>query len=461
MEEVPPLSAILTSVLPFIGILVVLVVVHELGHYVTAKLSGVKVLEFGIGYPPRLFGIRRGETEYTINILPLGGFVRLLGEEDPSDPRSLAAQPAWRRLVVMGSGSFMNFVLAVTLFSITFLIPKEVPVGRAVIAQVVPDSPAAQAGLRPGDIIHTIAGRDVQSVPEASYNIRLHLGENIPITVSRIDPSTGLSEMRTVYVRPRWAPPPYTYTVQLGQDVDAVADATGFERATVRQAAGIDTRLPEGRELRIQHNGETIEYVPQPGETIETVARFLRVPEEAVAAAAGLPDPNRLTAGMELRFAQGATGIRIAPQYTFTESRSYGLVESVRRGWRTTFDSLKLARNEIIAWVRGGTAPAVSGPIGIAQTTGEVVREAGWRSIVDLAALLSINLAVLNILPLPMLDGGRMTFVLIEIARRGRRIAPNKEALVHLIGMGALLILVIVLSYFDIARIVRGDSIFR
>jgi regulator of sigma E protease len=181
------LDVILRSLLPFLGVLVVLVVIHELGHFVTAKLAGVKVLEFGIGYPPRLFGFKFGETEYTLNILPLGGFVRLLGEEDPSDPRSLAAQPAPQRLVIMGAGSFMNFVLAIALFTVALMIPREVPVGRAVISQVIPGSPAEQAGLKAGDVILKIDGRDIDSVPEASYNIRLNLGENTPIVVRRTD----------------------------------------------------------------------------------------------------------------------------------------------------------------------------------------------------------------------------------------------------------------------------------
>src|SRR3990172_12419233 len=106
--------------------LVVLIVVHELGHFVTAKLAGVHVLEFGLGYPPRLFGIKRGETEYTLNALPLGGFVRLLGEEDPGHPRSLAAKPRWVRLVGLRSGALMDVLLAIVLFALAPIIPPHV-----------------------------------------------------------------------------------------------------------------------------------------------------------------------------------------------------------------------------------------------------------------------------------------------------------------------------------------------
>jgi regulator of sigma E protease len=455
------LDVLTSTILPFLGILVVLVVVHELGHYLSAKLFGVKVLEFGIGYPPRAFAIKRGETEYSINILPLGGFVRLLGEEDPSDPRSLAAQPAPQRLIIMGAGATMNFILAIGLFALALMIPREVPVGQAVIAQVVPDSPAAVAGIQRGDIIETIDGRKIQSVSEAGYNIRLNLGEDTPITLKRTDPITQEISYHTVRVKPRWAASPFEYAVKPGDNVETVAQATGFDRDTVREAAGIDTVLEPGRRLVFGTGQDAIHYETKEGDTIETVARQLRVSDEDVAAAAGLPDPMVLTAGSTLLFQQGATGIRIAPQYPYTETRSEGLIPALSQGWRSTFDSLKLARNEAWAWFKGGTAAPVSGPIGIAQVTGEVVKEAGWKSLMDFAALLSINLAIINILPLPMLDGGRMAFVVIEILRRGRRIAPAKEALVHFVGMAALLTLVIVLSYFDVARIVRGEEFFR
>jgi regulator of sigma E protease len=320
-----------------------------------------------------------------------------------------------------------------------------------VISEVVPGSPAALAGLRPGDMIQEIDGRRIDNVADASYNIRLNLGEDTEIVVRRTDPMTNQPYLESVHVTPRWAPPPFEYVVQPGDDVDKVSQATGFDLDSVRVAAGIETALPE-----------TVKYTPQvEGETIAYVARNLRLPDDAIAAAAGLPEQNRLEAGATLRFPQGATGIRIGSQFPYTEIRSLGPWEALQRGWRSTFDSLKLARNEFYSWFKGGTSAPVSGPIGIAQATGEVFKEAGWKSLMDLGALLSINLAILNILPLPMLDGGRMAFVVIEVLRRGRRIAPAKEALVHFVGMVALLILVVVLSYFDVARIVNGESLFR
>src|SRR3970040_1031760 len=123
------MHTVLYSILPFVGMLVALIVVHELGHYITAKIFGVKVLEAGIGYPPRAWGFTWRGTIYSINWLPLGGFVRLLGEKDPSAPQSLAAQPAWKRLIVLVSGSGMNFILPIILFAIAFMLPRQVAVG--------------------------------------------------------------------------------------------------------------------------------------------------------------------------------------------------------------------------------------------------------------------------------------------------------------------------------------------
>jgi regulator of sigma E protease len=446
---------IFNSLVPFIAIIVVLIVVHELGHFVTAKLARVRVLEFGLGYPPRLWAKKHGDTEYSINALPLGGFVRLLGEEDPTDPRSLASKPRPVRLLVLSAGSLMNFLFAIALFTVVFMSPREVPAGRAVVNEVMPGSPAKEAGLRPGDIIWEIDGQEVHNVPETSRAIRLRLGETMTWLVKRE------GELMAIDVQARWAAPDLVHVVKPGEDVETVAERLGLSASTVRQAANIESILEPGQELTIRDGPDIITYTAQEGDTVSSVAQRLRVSVDAVTAAAALPDQNKLEVGQELRFPQGPTGIIIRPQYLFTETQSYSLFKAMPLAARNTIDSLTLARNEIISWVKGGGNPEISGPIGIAQATGEVVEEAGWKLLLDFAALLSVNLAVINILPLPMLDGGRIVFVLLEIVRGGRRVAPQKEALVHLIGLVALLTLVVVISYFDIVRIIQGDSIFR
>ncbi len=449
------MNAFLQAVLPFVGIIVVLIIVHEIGHFTAAKLAGVKVLEFGIGFPPRIRGFKRGETEYTINAIPLGGFVRMAGEEDPNEPRSLASKPRPIRLLVLCAGSFMNLLMAVFLFALALTIPREVSIGRAVISEVVPNAPAERAGLEAGDVIYEINGRDVKNVQEASYLIRLNLGEDVDITVKRD------REFLTLTPHARWSAPDIVHVVEPGEDVQAVAERLGLSAATIRQAADIDSTLEPGRELIIGLGADAIAYVPQEDETVAWVARRLGVSEEAVSAAAGLPDPNKLEPGQELRIRQGATGIIIASQYPFTETQALPPWESLPQATQKTYESLILARNEVISWIKGASRPQVAGPVGIAQATGEVVEEAGWKSLTDFAALLSVNLAILNILPLPMLDGGRIVFVLLEIARRGRRVAPQKEAIVHLVGLVALLTLAVVVGYFDVLRIFSGESIIR
>lgn len=358
-------------ILVFVGILVGLIVVHELGHYIAAKLAGVKVLEAGLGFPPRIWGKEIRGTIYSINWLPLGAFVRMLGEEDPSHPDSLAAKPAWKRLLVLGAGPAMNFALPFILFTISFMIPRAVPVGLTQIVEVMDNSPAQEAGLQEGDVIFAINGEEVRNINEVGKQIRLNLGETLTMQV-RQD-----YEMKEVQVKARWAPPTY-----------------------------------------IDENGE------------------------------------------ERR--QGPTGIIIAALHPgMTETESFPPWEAFPKGVSTTFEVLTLARNEVVSWIKGGGSPEVAGPVGIAQATDEVVEESGYRPLLEFAALLSINLAIINILPLPMLDGGRIVFVLIEIVRRGRRISPEKEALVHFIGFALIITLAVVIAYFDVLRVLRGESLLR
>ena len=360
-----------TAALIFAVMLLALIVAHELAHFLTAKLFGVYVHEFGIGFPPRIWAKRFGETEYSVNWLPLGGFVRLMGEEDPSDPRALAARPSWQRFIILASGSVANLLLPILLFAGALTLPHEESIARAEITTVVPGAPADLAGLEVGDLIYEIGGRNSKNVSDASRLVRLNLGKTVEILVRR----GGAFER--IEVTPRWSPP-------AGQGPTGII---------------ISAQAPCMLEIAQPQCTETVSQPPW---------------------------------------------------------------ESIPNGLRATFDTIVLARNELISRIKGGGGGApVMGPVGIAQTTGEAARAGGVPLLLQLAALLSINLGIINLLPLPMLDGGRIFFLLLEVARRGRRIAPEKEALVHLVGFVLFIALFVAVTFADISRIVSGETVFR
>jgi regulator of sigma E protease len=385
--------AILRAAIPFLSLLLILVLIHEFGHFLAAKAFGIKVLEFGIGFPPRAKTLfTKGETEYTLNWLPIGGFVRLLGEEDPSDPRSLAAAPRWQRLIVMGAGVMMNLVLAVFLLGVSFMVPRERSLSQAQIVEVAPGSPAAEAhvegtmrdgtpavqGIQPGDLVVKVEGREIANTSEMVYANRLNLGETQTWTIIR----AGSTLTAEVYAR--WHPP-------------AGQGPTGVKIGAPQTCTLDDQGEPTNCQLK----------------------------------------------------------------YPQTESVWYPPWQAFPKGAQSLVDTMVLTVNEMrVRFGGGGGAainedqPAFTGPVGIADTTGQLIEEAGWRSLIEFAALLSLNLAIFNALPIPMLDGGRMFFVVLEILRGGRRISPEKEALVHFAGFALMMAGVLVVTYFDIARLV-------
>jgi len=180
----------------------IIIIAHELGHFVTAKAVGARVEEFGFGYPPRLLSFTRGETRYSLNVIPFGGFTKITGEEDPKEPESLARKSIGARLLVFSAGSLMNFLLALLLFSITFMIPRDVEIGQVVVEGVAPNSPAAMAGIRPGDIVLSVNDQLARNNSELYQHIMVNLGKETTLLIRHPD-----STSESVQVIPRREPP--------------------------------------------------------------------------------------------------------------------------------------------------------------------------------------------------------------------------------------------------------------
>ncbi len=350
---------ILISIVAFLVMIAVLILVHELGHFVSARATGVRVDEFGLGFPPRLLSIKRGETLYSLNAIPLGGFVKMAGEEDPKVPGSLASKSIGTRLLVLSAGSLMNFLLPLLLLSIAFMVPHPLVTGQVMVEEVAPDSPAARAGIKPGDTLLSVNGKPMNNNTELYRYIQLNLGKEVTILVQHSD-----STIESVQVIPRWKP-------------------------------------PEG---------------------------------------------------------QGATGIVITTSNPTTTSQHYPFWKAIPMGIGDCIEIFVLFKNGVIAMIIGAIPVAVTGPVGIAQMTGEIAK-AGISPLLEFTAFISINLAIINIFPLPALDGGRIAFVLLEWVRRGKRIKPKTEGLVHAIGFAMIIAFILAVTYQDIIRIVSGESL--
>lgn len=366
------------SLIIFLVVLSVLVVIHELGHYTAARIFGVKAEEFGVGFPPRAIGfVRNGNswkrvngsdqssyknTIWSLNWLPLGGFVRLKGEsgENAYDKDAFQAKPVYARFIILAAGVVMNWMLAVAIFSIGFLVgvpaqlegmPESAIVSnrQIQITQVIESGAAAKGGLLPGDAIQQFNGTQITNVKQAQDLLASNGTQPMTVVVQRDQ------ETKTVQVTP-----------------------------------------------------EFVESINRPG----------------------------------LGIAMSETGTIRFPWY-----------QVIPQGVSITFAYTKAILGAFGGLIRDlfigrGVSPDVSGPVGIAVMTGKIANQ-GWWSLMQFAAMLSINLSIVNFLPIPALDGGRALFVIIEGMRR-RRMNPNFEANLHRAGFALLMILIIIVTARDL-----------
>lgn len=350
------------TIIIFVLILGLLIFAHEFGHFIIAKRKGLKVLEFGFGFPPRLLGIKRGETTYSLNLIPIGGFVKILGEEGEAatDSRSFAAQPIRTRGLILCAGVLMNFLLAIVLLSIGFKIglPQvvdsvegKVRDKKIQIAFIAKDSPAEKAELSLGDEIISIDGEKFEKVELIQEKIKEKAGKEVTIEIKR------------------------------GADI-----------------------------------------------LVKTV-----VPRE---------NPPK---------GEGALGIGLVK----TGIVSYPIFSAILKGVSFTFTiiiTIFIAFYEVIKNLIVGKpiTAELAGPIGIAVMTGQAARM-GFVYILQFTAILSINLGIINILPFPALDGGRILFLIIEKIRK-KKVSQKIENLIHTIGFAFLILLMILVTFRDIFR---------
>jgi regulator of sigma E protease len=420
----------------------VMIMIHELGHYWAARFFDVRIETFSFGFGPRLFGFRRGETDFRFSAILFGGYVKMAGEQPgegtADDPRAFLAKPRWQRLIIAFAGPFMNVVLAVALLTGLFTLkyPKPAPTDlQGVIGHVVEDSPAAKAGLREGDRIVQID--DIRKPSWQQIMTKEITGANTPLhlTIDRDGRQFQTS------VTPKWlerAGVPYVgWSEEAEVEVASVSPGMPAEEAGLRPG-DLLLRI-DGESIRSAYklhevirasNGKpvSIEYLRngQKGTvTIKPVFKDVDGPERWMIGV--LPEPRQVF-----------TSLSIPDAFR----------ESVKRNARLAtliYDFLKGIVEQRMS------ARSIDGPIRIAQLSGEAARQ-GSFAFISLMAMVSLNLAVINLLPIPILDGGVILMLLVEMTLRRDLSMQVKEAALK-VGFVFLMAVMIFVLYSDITKV--------
>jgi len=349
----------------FIVALSILVLVHEFGHFFAARKTGVKVEEFGLGLPPKIIGKKFGNTIYSINWLPIGGFCKLYGEDgDGKGGNSFNHKKPWQKLIIVLGGVLMNLVLAIVIFSVIYTIlgvPKET--NKVTIIGVSKDSPAEKAGLKEEDVILKVADKEIKTPNELTNEVGKYKGKNVELEIENDGVGNGLKPFRTINVDVRENPP-----------------------------AG-----------------------------------------------------------------EGAIGIAIS-NTEMVKVPWYQFYKGIGAGFKEAYYWGKIIANGVFEMVGGlfmGHVPKdVSGPIGMYEATSSINKNQGFLAVIHFFGIVSVNLAIVNILPFPALDGGRIIFVLYEMITK-RKANQKLEMVVNNIGMLLLLGLILLITVGDISRVLQ------
>ena len=446
----------MTTIVSFVVVLGVLILVHEFGHFLVARLSGVGVERFSIGFGPVLARFRGKETEYCLSLFPLGGYVKMMGDDENPleggrsgslDPkRAFNGKPLAVRFLIVFAGPAMNFVLAAVIFALVFMILGR-PVAPAVVGRVADGGPSAQAGLKTGDRIVAVDGRRVEYWEDVLRTVQDGQGETLQFTVEGAggERKVGVTPARTktrdlfgderlswdVGARP-FAPP------AVGEVVAGFpADKAGLRTGDVLVALEGKPVLSwdELAEAIHQRPGQPTRIEVKRGEETFTVS----VVPSAV--------KDRGPDGKEVEV--GRIGIGPAAAVTFVRSNP---ARAAREGLDRTVEVTALTAVGLYKIVVGQLdRKNIGGPIQIAVTAGEQARQ-GLPSLAFFTAVISVNLFLLNLLPVPMLDGGHLLFFACE-AVLGRPLSLRKREVAQQVGFALLMLLMVYAVYNDLDRI--------
>ncbi|MCA9773667.1 MAG: RIP metalloprotease RseP [Myxococcales bacterium] len=440
---------LLITIVSFVVSLGILIFVHELGHFLLAKRAGVRVEKFSLGFGPKIFGFRPegSDTEYVISALPLGGFVKMTGEnpeddgeEETSDPRAFCNKSVKDRALIAAAGPVMNLLLPFLLMPVVYLMGIERPAyqdTKPVVGWVDPEGAAAAAGVEAGDLITELNGHSMERWKRVEAYIGINPGTPVDVTVLRADghhrftitpTPTGSSGMGYIGIYPPMAPV-----------VAGVSE--GFPAA--------EAGLQEGDQI-VAIEGKPVDHWMQISSASHANAG---TPLRFTIERAGKRFDATITPQENAEAGGGLIGVLMPSD---TRLKKLGLIDAVREGWGDVVYFVQLTL-QVIVKLFSLELPlkTLGGPVMIAKVTGQAA-QVGIPQLLFLMGLLSVNLGILNLLPLPVLDGGHLFFLAIEALRRGKPVSLRIRAMANNVGIVLLVGFMVVVTFYDVAKIFGG-----
>ena len=416
---------LLVTIVAFIVLIGVMVVVHEFGHFVVAKLCRVRVEAFSVGFGPRLFGYKYGDTDYKVCLLPLGGFVKMTGENfaelsdaaagtatqaPASDPGALTAHPRWEQMLIGVAGPFANFVLAFVLMVFYFNFINEVPAIHPIVIEWVSDgSAAAQASIEPGDIVTRFDTFDNPTWEQIRRSVRTNASKTVAVTVKRDGKTLPLAIRLTGGTKGR--------TLEL--------DDTGLFIELVKSPIHVDSVIPNApaAQAGLRSDDMILAVDGHAFHTLNPLVAYLKS-GQGTPVSLSVSRNGRVIGPLVVHPSLQDSAWRLGftwepPSNIPTQREPLPFAESVVESRDFCADNSMLIFGTLRQlFTHKASVTQLSGPVGIARAAGEAAEAKDWSAKFGLGAIISINLGILNLLPFPILDGGMILFLLIESVLR-------------------------------------------